>query len=114
MAAPRKTTQPVDTNSGDTEPQSTEDQARLAAAEQQPEQTPAPEQQPEQTTDPVDHAAAAIADARTALTTSTTEDVVLVKEAGGHKSGDTITVTRGAAEYLREQGYVDSEDTDEG
>jgi len=39
-------------------------------------------------------------------TQARTEDITLTREAGGHKEGDTITVTHGAAEYLREHGYV--------
>lgn len=48
----------------------------------------------------------ATVDADPGITQAHTEDVTLTREAGGHKEGDTITVTHGAAEYLREQGYV--------
>lgn len=51
-----------------------------------------------------------VEDATTGPLSSTTEDVVLIREAGGHKAGDTITVTRGAADYLREQGYAEGDD----
>lgn len=42
-----------------------------------------------------------------------TEEVTLEKDAGGHRAGDTITVTHGAAAYLREQGYVLDGDEDD-
>ncbi len=109
MAAPRKNTEPVNTSSGDSTPMTDEEKVHVAAAEQQPEQTP----HPEPTNDESDQVAAAVADARAALTASTTEDIVLLKEAGGHKAGDTITVTHGAADYLREQGYVETEDDED-
>lgn len=100
MAAPRKTTQPVNTESG-------EEQAEQTTAATESEQSD------------LERAGVAPSDLEqakrdVALLTSTTEQVTLTKEAGGHKAGATITVTHGAAEYLREQGYVDDgEDADE-
>ncbi|UXZ57078.1 hypothetical protein [Curtobacterium sp. Arg-1] len=83
MAAPRKTTQPVNTESGDnTTPMTDEEKAQAI-------------------------------ERFNLVAPSTTEEVTLSKEVGGHKSGATITVTPGAAEYLRQQGYVDSEGDDE-
>lgn len=108
MAAPRKTTQPVNTNSGDTTPMTDEEKERVAAAEQQPEQTPHPEPD-----DTIDYAKLAAEAAHSAPKPPTSEEVTLAKEVGGHKSGATITVTPGAAEYLREQGYVDDGDGDD-
>jgi len=114
MAAPRKTTQPANTESGDnTTPLTEEEKVRVAAAEQQAEQTPHPEPTTEPA-DPIDYAKLAAEAAQSAPKPPTSEEVTLTKEVGGHKSGATITVTPGSAEYLREQGYVeDSEGGDE-
>lgn len=67
------------------------------------------------TPDVIDYAAIAAEAARAAraaMTKPRTEDVILLREAGGHKAGDTITITHGAADYLREQGYVGTDDED--
>lgn len=110
MAAPRKTTAPETTT-----PMTDEEKARVAAAEQLPEPTPAPPAEVEKAgVEPTDtEQANAAADALAHAGDDGTEEVTLEKDAGGHRAGDTITVTHGAAAYLREQGYVADDDEDD-
>ncbi|QKS17305.1 hypothetical protein HUN59_14780 [Curtobacterium sp. Csp2] len=108
MAAPRKTQAETSTT-----PMTDEEKARVAAAEQLPEPTPTPPTEVEKAgVEPTDtEQANAAADVIAHAGDDGTEEVTLEKDAGGHRAGDTITVTHGAAAYLREQGYVlDDED----
>lgn len=108
MAAPRKTTP-------ETTPVTDEEKARTAAAEQQPEPTPTPPTEVEKAgVAPADtERANAAAEELAAAPDDGTEDVTLEKDAGGHRAGDTITVTHNAADFLREQGYVADHDEDD-
>ncbi|MFJ3381925.1 hypothetical protein ACIPJ2_16120 [Curtobacterium sp. NPDC090217] len=119
MAAPRKNAQPINTNSGGSTPMTEDEKARVAAAEQQPEQTPNPAPTDgeantgDDQSDGTDYAALAAEAAHDALAADPgTEDVTLGKDVGGHRAGDTITVTHGSADYLREQGYLEDHDED--
>lgn len=107
MAAPRKT-QHTSTDSSDTTSQPDEVTT---------EQTSAPATSTEQTavietTDGEQHTGELPASA-IVEEPSGTEQVTLEKDAGGHRAGDTITVTHGAADFLREQGYVADHDEDD-
>lgn len=63
------------------------------------------------TSDTTDYAALAQSAAvEHAKAKPTTESVKLNREVGGHDKGATISVTPGAADYLRGQGYLDEPD----